>query len=349
MAQAVPWYGPPREALNSLSDRLSDPLLHRYSPDQGLLSARKALVAEWKKRRNLDLDADNELHLTCGASQAFISALLAVTDPGDRIILIEPYYFDHLFAIQFSSLRPQIISMGESEGWHFPWDELLAVIKGARALVLVNPGNPTGAVLSQSELRQLVALTEAENCMLIVDETYESFNFSGSPWHPWQEQKKAHVISLGSFSKSFGIAGWRLGYLFAQESIMMQALKVQDSISICAPVPAQILLEECLKQPNFLTERSREVEQRLSLCREALNNCRGLDWRDAGGGFFTLAACPGRKSDEVATILLQKYGIGTIPGRAFGNSGECHVRISFGCLEDDQLEPAMNALSRVVL
>jgi len=349
MAQAVPWYSPPAEAVDRLIGRMGEPGTHLYSPDPGLPSARKALAQDFSERRGIELNPLEQLHLTCGASQAFLSALLAVADPGDRIVVLEPYYFDHVFAIQFSSLELVSIPMRETEGWELPSAALEDAIGNAKVLVVVNPGNPTGSVLSLSELEWLVAITRDNHCYLLLDETYERFNFSGSSWHPWMDGEEAHVVTFGSFSKSFGISGWRLGYLFGGAEVLEQSLKVQDSVVICPPTPSQILLEESLRYRDWVDRMSAAVHSRGELCRKALETADGLEWRTSGGGFFTLAACRGRNSLEVSLELLERNRIATIPGSAFGAAGEEHVRISFGCLSDDELEPAMNALASVSL
>lgn len=350
MAQAVPWYGPPEEALLRFRERMDEPGFNFYSPDPGHLSVRSSLSEDFHSRRGVNTDPECELHLTCGASQAFLSALLAVADPGDRVVVLEPYYFDHIFAIQFSGLQLDCIPMTEENGWEIPWEALRSRLPGASVLVLVNPGNPTGFAASEKELRELEALTERNRCALIIDETYERFNFTGSGYHPWQERKAGHVLTVGSFSKSFSLSGWRLGYLFGPGEILKEALKVQDSVVICPPTPSQLLLEECLKLDGWVEDRSREVFARLSMCRDALDSSRGLQWRECGGGFFTLAAAKeGLDCYRLADHLLDEYGIASIPGDAFGVTGRGHLRLSFGCLSDQELKPAMEALSSVDL
>ena len=349
MAQAVPWYSPPAEAIDGLIGKMGESGTHLYSPDPGFTSTRKALAQDFSTRRRIELDPLAQLHLTCGASQAFLGALLAVTDPGDCVVVLEPYYFDHVFAIQFSSLELESIPMRETEGWELPSAALEEAVRGAKALVIVNPGNPTGSVLSLSELEWLTGITRDNDCYLLLDETYERFNFSGSSWHPWMDGEREHVITFGSFSKSFGMSGWRLGYLFGGSDVLEQSLKVQDSVVICPPAPSQILLEESLQHHAWVERMSTAVRYRGELCKKALEAADGLDWRTTGGGFFTLAACRGRNSLEVSLDLLERYRIATIPGSAFGSTGEEHVRISFGCLSDADLEPAMDALSSVSL
>ncbi len=350
MAQAVPWYPPPREALQALAGRLFDLTTSGYGPDPGLEGPRRALADDFARRRGIDLNPLDELHLTCGASQAFLGALMACTDPGDSVVVLEPYYFDHVFAVQFGALETVSVPMRQTDGWELPRERLSERIPGAAGLVLVNPGNPTGCVLDEEELRWLTDLTAGHGCHLIVDETYERFNFDGSGWHPWGEDRPEHVITFGSFSKSFGMPGWRLGYMFGDAELMEQALKVQDSVVICPPTPSQLVLERALQLDGWVEERARGVLRRRELCRQALQACSGLSWRRAGGGFFTLAAIDsGAPSREVCLQLLDLYGLATIPGAAFGPAGEGHIRISFGCLPDEQIAPAMEALSSVRL
>lgn len=350
MAQAVPWYGPPVQAVTEFRKRMDSPGFNFYSPDPGLPSTRAALAEHIRIRRGISLDPDTQLHLTCGASQAFLSALLSVADPGDRAVVLEPYYFDHVFALKFSDLKTDSIPMIEGTGWEIPWAELERSIPSASVMVLVNPGNPTGAALSEQEIRRIVKLTGENDCALIIDETYERFNFTGSSFHPWQEEKADHVLTLGSFSKSYSLSGWRLGYLFGAGHVLEEALKVQDSVVICPPTPSQFLLEECLKVHGWVEQRSEEVRHRLNLCRKAMESSAGLEWREAGGGFFTLAEIPEEmNSYKLAEYLIDEYSIATIPGDAFGSAGKGHLRFSFGCLSDEELEPAMKALASVDL
>ncbi len=350
MAQAVPWYSPPKQVIEELNKEIYNKSFHFYSPDPGLLSSRQALTSDFTSRRKININPESELHLTCGASQAFVTALMATADPGDRVIVLEPYYFDHVFAVQFSNLVLDSIPMEETSKWKMPWKQLEKKIKGARVLVLVNPGNPTGSALTESEIRRIVKLTKENNCTLIIDETYERFNFTGSSFHCWQETKEEHVLTLGSFSKSFSLSGWRLGYLFGADYILEQALKVQDSVVICPPTPAQILLEKCLTVSNWVEEKSDAVKMRGELCKKAIDSANGLEWREVQGGFFSLVKTPDNIDSYVlADYLIDKYRIATIPGDAFGNKGKHHLRFSFGCLDDNDLQPAMKALASVDL
>jgi aspartate/methionine/tyrosine aminotransferase len=350
MAQAVPWFMPPERAMQKLSRRFDDPKLHRYSPDPGYLEVRQAVAEDFRVRRSIDLDPDGELHLTCGASQAFLSALLTATSPGDAVAVVEPYYFDHVFAIGFSGLRLVSIPMEETGGeWRTPINAIERILPEVAALVLVNPGNPTGAVIPDHDLARIAEAAEKYGTFLILDETYERFRFTSDRMHPWMGSHAPGILTIGSFSKSLGMPGWRLGYLFGSRDLLEQAIKVQDSVTICPPCPAQLLLEAALAEGEWMERMSEGIRRRRDLCRDALAAGSGnLEWRQSDGAFFTLAAYPGGMPSEKAALhVLEEYGIGTIPGAAFGPAGEGHLRVSFGCLPEEELLPAMEVLGSV--
>ncbi len=349
MAQAAPWYSPPSSVLDDLACMFKEPSIHRYCPDPGFPWARKAVTEDFRRRREIDLDPDSEIHLTCGASQAFLSALLTASMPGDSVAVIEPYYFDHVFAVKFSDLGLRSIPLIEDNGgWTVPLDELNRVLPEVSVLVIVNPGNPTGKVIPDAVMRKITDMTADTGTFLIIDETYERFVFTEDSWHPWQDEHRRHVLTLGSFSKSLGMPGWRLGYLFGSADLLEQALKVQDSVVICPPSPSQFILEKALLEADWIMDMSNGVEYRLGLCRKALDRSSALEWRDAGGAFFTLAAFKSSMSSQEASLyLLDEFGLGTIPGSAFGEAGENHLRISFGCLSDEDIAPAMKLLEEI--
>lgn len=350
MAQATPWFGPPPAALAALEERLGDPEVHRYGPDEGLESSRIALAGDLLSRRGIEVDPETELHLTCGASQAFLGALAATADPGDRVVLVEPWYFDHEYAARLLSLEVMTVRARENaDGWRLPLDEVLRKVADASALVLVSPGNPTGAVIPGREIEEISNACDRWGCRLLLDETYERFDFTGSGGHPWAGGKPPHVLTFGSFSKSLGMSGWRLGYLFGDREILAQCLKVQDASVICPPTAPQVMMEAAIGDAGWADAAARGVRARMEACMASVAEARGLEWRRTDGGFFTLAATPGMSSGEACDALLDRYGIATIPGSVFGPAGECHVRLSFGCLSDSDLEKVCERLASVDL
>jgi aspartate/methionine/tyrosine aminotransferase len=201
--------------------------------------------------------------------------------------------------------------------------------------------------MSGDDLEQLVAACADSGTFVLLDETYERFDFSGRSRHPWQKSRPRNLLSFGSFSKSHGIPGWRLGYLFGAGDILAQALKVQDSAVICPPSPAQLLLESALAVEGWVEARAAGIRARMDACRGALSGRGRLEWIEPDGGFFTLArVSDGTGDSAICASLLEEAGIAAIPGSAFGPAGRGHVRISFGCLGDGEVAPAMEALRR---
>lgn len=352
LSQAVPWYGPPPWALEALGASLRDPVLHRYSPDPGLADVREALCSRWFAPRGLTVDPESEIQLTCGASQAFMNALTAVADPGQRVVLTDPYYFDHLFAVQFLGLKARFVRMHEDEaGFSLDADAIVEEIRaGCAAVIIVDPANPTGSTASEGALRRIAGECEASGTTLIIDETYERIRFDPpSRWRPCEDPGTRPVTLLvGSFSKSLGMAGWRLGYLVGPRTVLDQALKVHDSVAICAPVPAQVLLREALRGPfeEWLRLRLEELGRRRNLVQCALGHSSFFSLRSVSGGIFTLPAYRSpRPSIDVAAALLEHTGILTVPGAAFGTGGEGHLRVSFGSSSEGDLSEAAALLS----
>jgi aspartate/methionine/tyrosine aminotransferase len=349
LSQAVPWYGPPDWAIEGVKERLSEPIIHRYSPDTGLDEVKSLAAERWFGPRGISLDPIDELHLTCGASQAFVGALTVAADPGQRVILTDPYYFDHLFAVHFLGLEPVFVPMIETdEGFSHDTERLHAVVgKGAAALVIVDPANPTASVLESEELKELATRCAASGCVLIVDETYERLVFDGRKReHPWTiPELRSCVLTVGSFSKSLGMAGWRLGYLFGDRLFMDEAYKVHDSVAICSPLPAQALLKEILEGPYqvWLDGKLSELHRRRQRCFQLLalgNSC--FAWRRVEGGIFSLIAYESEQSSlEMAHRVLEEIGIVLVPGSAFGPAGERHLRLSFGSSTWDELTEAL--------
>ena len=353
LSQAVPWYGPPTWAIERVKERLHESVMHRYSPDTGLDDVKSLAAERWFHPRGISLDPIVELHLTCGASQAFVGALTVAADPGQRVILTNPYYFDHLFAVHFLGMEPVFVPMTETnEGFTLDLGRVHETIRqGAAALVIVDPGNPTASVLKSEELRELATSCASHGCMFIIDETYERLVFDGRRRdHPWSiPELRSSVLTVGSFSKSLGMAGWRLGYLFGTELLMNEAYKVHDSVAICSPLPAQALLKEILLGPweAWIEHNLAELDHRRQLCFELLSDSTGcLAWRRVEGGIFSLVAYRGVQSSlDMAHRALEKTDVVLVPGSAFGPRGEGHLRLSFGSSSLDDLNTALERLA----
>jgi len=353
LAQAVSDQQPPASALNAVRRNLHKPWMHSYSADPGLPAARTA-VAAWLAGSGRKIDADGGLLLTAGASGAFMTGLLTLAGVGEQIVIPEPYYFDHQYAVLALGLVPRYVPLVVRENrWRFDVPALVAAARqGARAIVLVSPNNPTGARLADDELQELARGLDGTECAILSDETYECFVFDD----------KAHAspaavdglvertLLCGTFSKSLGLAGWRIGFLAGPRAFVQEALKVQDTQVICAPVPSQIALIGALEDEElseWLLRHRRELESRRKMLREGLETISDLQWREPSGAFFAFPRLAGDVDDrKICADLLEQEAVACLPGSAFGPSGRGHLRLSFGNVTTSRLEEACTRMAR---
>ncbi|RLF73463.1 MAG: hypothetical protein DRN55_03435 [Thermoplasmata archaeon] len=345
LSQGVPFFSPPKEALEAL---FKEDLhaLSRYTPDEGLPSLREA-VAEKLRSENGIHAAEGEVMITPGANYAFFIALSATVRRGGRVALLAPYYFNHLMAVQILGGVPHIVPWGGGRLNLEGVEE--ALDKGAEAVVLVNPSNPTGLTFTRQEVKALLELTEQRGAYLLSDETYEHFTFSGRKHtSPAALSGGNGVVSIFSMSKSFGMGGWRVGYLHYPQGIEGDLLKAQDTVGICSPNPSQRLAEILLREhsPHYPRSMVPKLERSLEGFTRALDRV-GVRWVGGEGAFYLLVKCPpGVTGWEAAKELARRWGVLTVPGEPFGAGG--YLRVSFGNLPPERSAAAADRLGEAL-
>ena len=185
--------------------------------------------------------------------------------------------------------------------------------------------------------------------MLICDETYMHFVFDGAHSSAGSiEGWKENVIIVGTFSKSFAMTGWRVGYLLADRRFCEQAIKVQDAMIICAPVISQMAVEAAIRDDwNYITRFDEELRNRRAVLQTALARVPALHWEPTGGGFFAFVRIPDDlDSEQLAATILDRAHVVTIPGASFGRSGKQFLRLSYGAVSQDELVEACNRLDK---
>ena len=351
LAQGISSFKPPSSVFSAVTESLGCSSTHVYSHDSGLLSLRKTL-SEYLKFKNLDIDPERELLLTAGASQAFFSALLTVGKRGAKVILPSPYYFDHQFAVLACGMIPVEVPM-KREGLHWSFDTDVicdAFDKGASILVLVSPNNPTGAVITKAQLEEISAAVKRNNGVVISDETYDRFVFEPAEFvsPASMPSLKDSVLVIGSFSKSLALAGWRIGYLTAPPFVIKEALKLQDTLVICAPVISQIALEAALNGDgeDTILKGLKELNERKNVLSTILGKVDGLRWFEPQGAFFAFPGLKDCDDKKVAIDLLEQVHVAVMAGSACGSGGKGHIRLSFGNVPVEQLKEACSRVAR---
>jgi aspartate/methionine/tyrosine aminotransferase len=349
LGQGLPGHIPPEDALSSLRDRLSHPATHLYTPDEGLMELREELALYLRQKSGIDANPQNEVVITAGANNAFAGAILTLIEPGENVIVPSPYYFNNIMAIKLAG--GEIIEVPVNSDFQ-PQVEAIssAINEKTRAISLISPNNPTGAVYNKKVIDELVDLCMQHDITLISDETYSRMVFEGAEHYSPRSRRDAgeHVLTLGSFSKDFGMSGWRVGFIIGPHAFTNEFLKVQDTVSICAPTAGQLLALEVLKEG--LDEVEKELG-RLNLLRDLaylrMTEIDSFEPVHTRGTFYMFPRVKGcSDSRKLVMDILQSTGTLILPGAIFGDSGEGHVRISIGPLTPEAVDEAFDRLSK---
>jgi aspartate/methionine/tyrosine aminotransferase len=348
LGQAVMGLPPPAAALRRAAAWLEGNAAHSYSPDPGMPELREAVARFARRHKGIEGAAASGVMITCGANQAFVNALLTVTDPGDEVILFGPGYFDHEFAVKLAACTPVELGLVVYEGrWEIDMEALRAALTDrTRVVVIVSPGNPTGAVLPPEQVEAVRALCSEHGLWLVSDETYDLLTFPPAV-HTSPASLPGHerVVVLGSFSKVFALASWRVGWLMGPREMVEECVKVQDALVVCASVPGQHAALGALDSVDeFVPAALRELTERRDALMQALGCVDDLEPVAPQGATFVLARLRG-ETDDVAWCrrLLTERGVITVPGSAFGRHGAGHVRISFGNQPPDVIAEAFSS------
>jgi aminotransferase len=351
LGQAVPFFGPPAAALDAARAALNTPDVNRYVTDPGLPVLREALAARLSESLSARLCPDDML-ITAGANHAFTLALTTFVNPGDEVVLVSPYFSNHQMAVVALGALPVEAPVADTSGFRISWVDLEPHITSrTRAVVLCNPSNPTGAPVSSEAGRRIVAEAAARGIVLISDETYMDFVYEGSHWSALSEPRwRENVVVIGTFSKSFGMMGWRVGFMVADAAACAQAVKIQDEMIICAPVISQIAAEAAVRESWSHARRFHdELRRRRSALAEGLAHLPGVEWVPGPAGLFAFVGISGcGDSRALAHALLEEAHVVTIPGAVFGAAGEGFLRLSYGYAGTEDLTEAVTRLRRVL-
>ena len=337
LGQGIVSYGPPPEvmdAVRSFGGALGD---HRYGPVEGLPELVSTLEAKLARENGITVRPASRLLVTAGGNQAFVNAILAVTDPGDEVVLPAPYYFNHEMAIVIAGAVP--IGVRTDREYQLDLEALAAAITPrTRAIVTVSPNNPTGAVYPEAALRAVNTLCRERGLFHIHDEAYEYFTYAPARhFSPGSLPGAAeHTMSLYSLSKAYGMASWRIGYMVVPGVLAEAIHKIQDTLLICPPAASQ---RAALAALGVGAAYPRRYLPQLDAMRhtiyEALHDPEvPCDVPAVAGAFYYLIRVHSTlDSMTLVERLIREHKVATIPGSAFADSAPCSIRISYGALE----------------
>ena len=333
LCQAVPAYPPPPAMLARLAEAAGSPDAARYGPIAGDDALREAYAAHLGDIYGGDVSA-RDVAITAGCNQAYFVVMAAIAQQGDAVLLPTPWYFNHSMTLDMLGIEPRPLPCRAQSGFVPDPDDAEALIdERVRAIVLVTPNNPTGAVYPAEVIRRFHDLCQRRGLWLVLDETYRDFLPAGQDrlhdlpeGGAWPE----NLVQLYSFSKSFAVPGHRLGAVAAPAAFHAELSKVMDCVQICASRAGQAAVTWGLGALTDWREANRaEMNERADAVRAAFARLPG--WRlEALGAYFAYVRHPFGSTSawEVARHLAEDHGLMCLPGSAFAGE-EGHLRIAF--------------------
>ncbi|RLC38476.1 aminotransferase [Candidatus Falkowbacteria bacterium] len=345
LAQGVPSFDTPNCIKRRVEKALKRGVVAKYSLSPGLPELRELIEVELAKE-NMFYDWQNEIIITAGTIEGITATILAITEPGDEIIIPEPTYTSYREVIALAGCKSIFVPLNEEKGWSFELGSYeKAITPKTKAIFYCNPNNPTGTLYAKKQLLGLARLAEKYNLFLISDEVYKDFIYGpGRGFFSLAEipELRKRLIRIYGFSKAYAMTGWRIGYLHSDESIVGEILKVHDCLVTCAPVISQYAAmgalemgESDIKKFNLIYEQRRElICSRLDRLKHIFSYVKP----ESSYYVFPKIKINNPDSWKFALDLLDNIQVAIVPGIAFGPNGEGHVRMSFGRNEKDITE-----------
>ncbi|MBS0661802.1 MAG: aminotransferase class I/II-fold pyridoxal phosphate-dependent enzyme [Verrucomicrobia bacterium] len=334
LAQGFPDWDPP-PALIEAGKAAMDAGRHQYAVTWGSAELRTALAGKLTRFVGVPVEADRDLVVTCGATEAMMVAMMTVCDPGDRVGLFTPFYENYNADAILTGAQAVHVPLHPPH-YHFDPAELRrAFASGLKAFVLCNPSNPCGRVFTRGELEQIAALAEEFDVFVLTDEVYEHIVFEPHrhTYFTALPGMAARTLMCSSLSKTFSITGWRLGYVHAAPEVIAQARKVHDFLTVGAAAPLQHAVVTAL---NFGPEYYAELAAKYARSRDILLGYldrTGLGYTKPEGAYFVMVDISpfGYASDiEFSHWMAKEIGVAPVPGSSFFAPGENrYVRLNF--------------------
>ncbi len=322
-----------------------------YTANAGLLELRKEISRYMRRRFGVTYSAEDEMVVTVGASQAIDIALRAVVNPGEEVIVVEPSFVSYAPTVTLAGGVPVPVHTYSKDEFKLQPEHIeAAVTERTKAILLCSPNNPTGTVLSKSDLVKIAEVVEKHDLLVISDEIYAELTYD-EPYtsFPAVRNMRERTILISGFSKAFAMTGWRLGFACGPKDILQAMLKIHQYTMMCAPTMAQhAALEALVNGQKDVVRMKESYRQRRSLVTHALEEL-GLSCHIPGGAFYVFPSIEktGLSSEEFAEQLLMKEQVAVVPGSVFGVSGEGHVRCSYAT-SIQKLEEAVRRIDRFV-
>jgi aspartate/methionine/tyrosine aminotransferase len=341
LAQGFPDFPCPAELKTAACVAVNEDY-NQYAITWGGKNLRDALAKRVKQYNGMDYNPETEITVTCGSTEAMMASMLAVIQPGDEVIVPEPFYENYGPDTQISGAVPKYVHLEDDfsideEAWKS------AVTKKSRAIIINTPNNPTGKVFTRSELRFIADLCIDNNMVAITDEIYEHIIYNGRKHVSIGalDGMRDRTITIGSFSKTYSVTGWRVGYALAGREISGRLRKIHDFLTVGAPAPLQQACVAALQMPeSYYKELAEDYDRKRKILFNGLRKA-GYSCQLPEGAYyiFTDIAESGMKDVDFARKLVEKAGVAAVPGSSFYHeNGETKLRFTFSKKDETLVE-----------
>jgi aminotransferase len=357
LSQGFPDFAAPADIKNAAMQAIADDL-NQYAITWGAKPFREAIARKTKWYLGLDIDPETEITVTCGSTEGMIAAMMATVDPGDEVVVFEPFYENYAPDAILSDARPRHVPL-RAPDWSFDREELRAAFdEKTRAIIICNPNNPTGKVFNRDELEFVAQLCQEFDALCFTDEIYEHIIYPGEGAlieHISMAQlpgMRERTVIVNSMSKTYSVTGWRVGYCIAPADITSGIRKVHDFLTVGAAAPLQAAGAYALSLPeDYYTKLQSEYRARRDLLLPVLEQA-GFRTFVPDGAYYIMTDISsfGFSNDiEFTNTLIREIGVACVPGSSFYSvpeRGSQLVRFCF-CKIDETLNQAAERLEKL--
>ena len=319
----------------------------RYTANRGLKELRSCICGYMEESLGLSYNPDTDVLVSVGGSEAIDAAIRTVVAPGDEVLIVEPSFVCYKPICALAGGVPVIIPTKEENGFRLQPEELKAAITNkTKVLILAYPGNPTGAIMEKNDLLKIAEVLKGTDIVVISDEIYAELTYGKKHTSiATIDGMKERTIIVSGFSKAYSMTGWRLGYAVGPKEIISQMVKIHQFAIMSAPTTAQYAAIEAIKNGrDDIEDMVEEYDSRRRIIVDGFNKL-GLECFEPLGAFYAFPSIKstGLSSEEFCEKLLYSKKVALVPGNAFGESGEGHVRASY-CYSIDHINEALKRI-----
>lgn len=343
-----PDFGTPPHIIEAATKAMKEGYTH-YTVNAGLPDFREAASEKLRKENRVDADPEREIMATAGAMGGLSLAILTIIDPSDEVLIPSPGFPNYAAQVFLAGGKPVSYPLKEENNFRVDADYIVKRITPKTKAILINsPSNPTGSVLREKELKSIVDIALKHDLLVVSDEAYEAILYDDAKHiciASFPEMKE-RTISIFTFSKTYAMTGWRIGFAVAPKEMIEEMLELQEHILVHPSSISQMAAIAALRGPTRYTQMMlKEYRERREIITKELNNMPGITCLKPEGAFYMFPNIKklGMSSTEMAMYLLEKAKIITVPGTAFGDYGEGYIRISYS-ISKEKIREAMNRM-----